>query len=995
MKYLDCHRLVIVAVLSLVSGIGRAPAFGEQMKNSTTQQVAIEPDTSDLTIMASVRVAKDPSTIAMSWPPPRAACTSYTVYRRALGERDWTEPPIAKLPGDATAYTDAAVHSGVSYEYRIDRDAATYYGSGYVCAGIDVPLVEQRGVVLLLVDGAIAAAVEPELQRLQLDLVGDGWTVRRIDVPHATTAPQVKEMIVAAYRKDPKQVKSVFLLGHVAVPYSGATAYDGHADHVGAWPADVFYGTMEFPWTDTADYPKSYTIENAPRNSNKPGDGRYDPSNLPANSVQLQLGRVDLSDMPAFRQNEVELLRQYLNKDHRFRQGQLLTERGGIVKDSFGLFSGSAFAAGGWSAQSAYHTAAGVTRADWFPTIPRTKALLTGYGCGPGSYTSCAGVGETATFTEHDPGVVFGMLFGSYFGDWDVPNNFLRALLASPNTGLTSVWSGCPPVYLHHMGLGLPVGYSVQRSQNNGGQTDYLLWGVTKDGKRRRPWNDGGGAVHIALMGDPTLRLFVVPPPTELQATIGDAVVLHWKASDDAAVGGYHVYRSVTFDGPFTRLTQTPVSAPGYTDATSPARPGVYMIKAIKLEQTGSGTFYNSSQGAFLQVGAKQITHDVPRVKALSFTTRENQSVKIPLEAEIAAGQQVAYCFSQPSHGVLTGTAPNLVYIPNRYYSGQDSLTYTALDHERESAPAVVTVQVAYVQDTPIADALVLARHRSRPIACALSALDHHNHPLKYNILIAPKFGTLSGTGPALTYTPTTSDNVADSFTFCVSDGVVTSTPAVVVLEASYPCPLCTTPIMIDGNLQEWDALPYDLNSGVPMAEEVKRNWTGTQDGFYRFGVCRDADHVYIGIQVTDNNIMAKPGVDPWRQDSVEVRIDARPDTVRFSGTGENEMTDFLFVNISPGAVATAPYILNPEKLPQGCRYACARTKDGYATEIAIPVSYFEEKGGKDWDGFRLNLFVNDHDSEGGPRKQFLWKPDWRSWSTIKSYAGSGSFFLP
>ena len=152
---------------------------------------------------------------------------------------------------------------------------------------------------------------------------------------------------------------------------------------------------------------------------------------------------------------------------------------------------------------------------------------------------------------------------------------------------------------------------------------------------------------------------------------------------------------------------------------------------------------------------------------------------------------------------------------------------------------------------------------------------------------------------------------------------------------------------------------------------------------------------MYVGIEVTDDKIIAKPGVEPWLQDSIEVRIDARPDAVRSAGTGENEMTDFAFINISPGTVATAPYIFKPEKLPPGCKYACLRTKDGYTAEIAIPLSYFAEKGGKDWDGFRLNLCVNDYDSEKGPRKQFLWKPDWRSWSTVKSYAGSGSFFLP
>ena len=73
-----------------------------------------------------------------------------------------------------------------------------------------------------------------------------------------------------------------------------------HSNHVGAWPADVFYGDMAGAWTDSS---VSDSGASDPRNRNVPGDGKFDQSRLPFN-VELQVGRVDLANLPAFPQSE-------------------------------------------------------------------------------------------------------------------------------------------------------------------------------------------------------------------------------------------------------------------------------------------------------------------------------------------------------------------------------------------------------------------------------------------------------------------------------------------------------------------------------------------------------------------------------------------------------------------------------------------------------------------------------------------------------------------
>jgi uncharacterized repeat protein (TIGR02543 family) len=60
-------------------------------------------------------------------------------------------------------------------------------------------------------------------------------------------------------------------------------------------------------------------------------------------------------------------------------------------------------------------------------------------------------------------------------------------------------------------------------------------------------------------------------------------------------------------------------------------------------------------------------------------------------------------------------------------------------------------------------------------VAIVLSATDADGESLSYTVVTAPSNGTLSGTAPNLTYTPTANYNGSDSFTFKANDGAVDS----------------------------------------------------------------------------------------------------------------------------------------------------------------------------------------------------------------------------
>jgi hypothetical protein len=446
---------------------------------------------------------------------------------------------------------------------------------GHIFAGILYPMIEDRGTALLLVDDTFSSSLSYELDRWESDLICDGWRVKRHHVDRNDDVTSIKELIVNECTDDPT-ITTVILLGHVPVPYSG-NVMAGHSDHLGAYPADVYYAELDGQWTDDS---VSNTTASRTQNHNVPGDGKFDQTLIPSD-VDLCIGRVDLYDLPAFQENETELLRRYLDKNHAFRRGQSSFQQRGLIDDNVGVLWGLAITGIGLRNFSAMFGASQVHHSDYFSTM-QSQSYLCSQGCGGGSYTSCNGVGTTSDFAARTVRSVFTMLYGSYFGDWDSVNNLLRASLASQNSILTCCWAGAPAWHFHHMALGETIGYSTRLTQNNAS-----LYTPT----------DRARQIHVALMGDPTLRMHVVRPPTHLQVDAAEHTArLVWNQSGDR-VEGYHVYRSGIVAGNFLRLTAGLIADTHFVDPTPLEGKNIYMVRAVKLDTTGSGTYFNPSLG--------------------------------------------------------------------------------------------------------------------------------------------------------------------------------------------------------------------------------------------------------------------------------------------------------------------------------------------------------------------------------------------------------------
>ena len=517
--------------------------------------------------------------ITLSWTQRvQSNITAQAIHRRLKGETAWVK--LADLTNTQTSYADSTALSGVEYEYWMKRslNVSPNPAMGYLSAGVKVPEIDSRGKLLLVVDDTMLAPLAPEIDQLKQDLTADGWTVVPISAPRTGTAVSTKALIKAAYDADPTNVKQVYLLGHVPVPYSGNSASDGHGDHGGAWPADGYYADMDGTWTDTT---VNITVPASERNDNIPGDGKFDQNSLPS-LVELQVGRVDLhrlgrSPGPIDATTETTLLRRYLNKSHAFRHKlgfYASIPRRSILRDGFGYFNSyEPFAITGWAAA---FTNVGVPPGAPIDEVPTNQwfsasyaggqSYLWGYGNGAGSYEDAYSLGSSTDFGHKPSRVVFTSVFGSYHGDWDSDNNLMRSILAGNPTGdslgLSCFWSGRPNWFAHSLGMGETLGYMARVTMNVGpsGAAAYV------------PSTSYSSQIHIGLMGDPALRIHAVEPPRRLTAVSASSqVTLDWAASTETNVQGYHVYRANTPAGPFVKLTTTPQAGTSYTDATATA----------------------------------------------------------------------------------------------------------------------------------------------------------------------------------------------------------------------------------------------------------------------------------------------------------------------------------------------------------------------------------------------------------------------------------------
>ncbi len=205
------------------------------------------------------------------------------------------------------------------------------------------------------------------------------------------------------------------------------------------------------------------------------------------------------------------------------------------------------------------------------------------------------------------------------------------------------------------------------------------------------------------------------------------------------------------------------------------------------INYTGPDSFTFKVNDTILDSGIATVQINVafaniaPVANAQSVTTNEDTAKDIILTGTDEDGDPLTYeIVTGPTHGSLSGTAPNVTYTPNVNYNGSDTFTFTVNDGTVDSAPATVSITVTAINDVPAANPQAVTTSEDTAKAITLTGTDIDGDPLTYIIVTGPTHGVVGGSGANKTYTPDANYNGADSFTFKVNDGTADSAPATV-----------------------------------------------------------------------------------------------------------------------------------------------------------------------------------------------------------------------
>jgi len=283
--------------------------------------------------------------------------------------------------------------------------------------------------------------------------------------------------------------------------------------------------------------------------------------------------------------------------------------------------------------------------------------------------------------------------------------------------------------------------------------------------------SDGAHTSNIA-----TVTLIIVnvnDPPTATPQTIS--------TSEDVA-------RSITLAGTdpdhdFLVATVTTAPLNGTLDGFNPVtyRPNANYHGPDSFTFTVSdGTLISAPATISIDVTSVE---DPPIAAAITVAATEDTATQITLVGSDGDGDPLTYAVERkPGNGTLSGDPPNLTYTPNPNFNGGDSFTFTASSGGVTSSPATVSIQVAAVNDPPLATDSSVSIPEDTAVEIKLQASDVETAVLTYTILALPSDGQLTGSGASRTYTPALNATGTRTVRFRVTDaGGATATATVTI----------------------------------------------------------------------------------------------------------------------------------------------------------------------------------------------------------------------
>lgn len=231
------------------------------------------------------------------------------------------------------------------------------------------------------------------------------------------------------------------------------------------------------------------------------------------------------------------------------------------------------------------------------------------------------------------------------------------------------------------------------------------------------------------------------------------------------------------------------------------------MLKSLRLFILGVFLFGGLSQ---FPLPADAATNRPPSATAQSVVTNEDQAVVITLAGTDPEGAALSYSVSAtPNKGTVSCSGARCTYTPTANLTGADSFSFKVSDGTNTSAAARVSITVNAVNDAPTVSSSAFSFNEDTSLKGVLLGSDIERDALSFMVVNPPSLGSVSLSGSAFTFTPTSNLNGNDSFTFVANDGKANSSLGVISL---------TVKAVNDSPTTADQAISVDEDSSVDIA---------------------------------------------------------------------------------------------------------------------------------------------------------------------------------
>lgn len=529
------------------------------------------------------------------------------IYRRLPGGdgMDWTLV-AADLPAGTAEWTDLNTVPGNKYEYQIKRKDSWTYNSilydaiGYTMGCARTDNSDYQGQMILLVASNVSSGLAVKYERLKTELTGEGWKVNEIIVNKAvgwdsgSDVSSIKSQIFQVYQNAPvdDKPKLLFILGHVPMPRSGSTnvtAPDGHNENKGARGSDSYYADIDGVYTDAATYnPGGLQTSLA---INLPNDYKWDQDFLPSN-VEMGFGRVDFEGITDYTDGELVLMERYLDKLSNYRNVAPGWDMGFKTAFNFGYNNSNDASYRNLlnlsTSNQVYENISSLPHPQW---VSQNGPFMV--------YMQNEVAPAINEWNTHGMNAAIYTSDQSYWGFNDVPQSNsvysrIRSLPASNTKCIAALWTTAAANLFYQACTGGPIGLVLKEVINHN-SVNQKLERPQQEWDTDEWWN----RTHFALNGDPSIRLYQVPPARDPQISFATGLaVLEWSAPLTGSGYTYNVYTSAEQFGIYSKMNILPVTDLNF--GLTNYQPGRwYMVRSVQTVTSGCGSFYQPGLGVF------------------------------------------------------------------------------------------------------------------------------------------------------------------------------------------------------------------------------------------------------------------------------------------------------------------------------------------------------------------------------------------------------------